>query len=149
MGADILFSGSVFRRKRDNASQVFDCTAYDRGIYLKKNETYLAVRNQTPEAVTAQICREFNIKFGSLAATGIKLSRNFLGVSLYQIIQTMYTPGCRAERQEVSNPFSGRHAGSGGEGPGRGVHPSGARQQSALLQQRGEHREPGDLRGSL
>ena len=89
--ADILFSGSVFRRKRDNASQVFDCTAYDRGIYLKKNETYLAVRNQTPEAVTAQICREFNIKFGSLAATGFKLSRNFLGVSLYQIIQTMYT----------------------------------------------------------
>lgn len=89
--ADILFSGSVFRRKRDNASQVFDCTAYDRGIYLKKNETYLAVRNQPPEAVTAQICREFNIKSGSLASTGIKLSRNFLGVSLYQIIQTMYT----------------------------------------------------------
>ena len=62
----------------------FECTAYDRGLYLKKNETYLAVRNQTPEAVTAQICREFGIKPGSLAATGIRLSRNFLGVSLYR-----------------------------------------------------------------
>lgn len=82
--SDILFSGSVFRRIRDNSSQVFECTAYDRGLYLKKNETYLAVRNQTPEAVTAQICREFGIKPGSLAATGIRLSRNFLGVSLYR-----------------------------------------------------------------
>jgi hypothetical protein len=89
--ADILFSGSVFRRDRSNDEQVFSCTAYDRGIYLKKNNTYLAVRNQTAEAVTAQVCKEFGVKTGSLAATGVSLTRNFLGVSLYQIIQTMYT----------------------------------------------------------
>jgi len=91
--ADILFSGHVVSRKRDTTAQghILDCTALDNGRYLKRNSTYLAVRGQTPEAVTRQLCREFGILTGSIAATGISLSRNFLGVSLYQIIQTMYT----------------------------------------------------------
>lgn len=89
--ADILFSGSVFARRRNSLEDVFSVTAYDRGIYLKKNETYRKVRSQTPEAVTAQLCAEFGIPTGTLAATGVKLSRNFLPATLYQVIQTMYT----------------------------------------------------------
>ena len=69
--ADILFSGSVFARQRNSLEDVFSVTAYDRGIYLKKNETYRKVRNQTPEAVTAQLCAEFGIPTGTLAATGV------------------------------------------------------------------------------
>ncbi|WP_369284014.1 hypothetical protein [Oscillibacter sp. GMB15532] len=88
---DILFSGRIVSRQRDSFGQTVDCTAFDNGRFLKRNSTYLAVRNQTPEAVTRQLCREFGILTGSIAATGISLSRNFLGVSLYQIIQTMYT----------------------------------------------------------
>lgn len=89
--ADILFSGSVFARRRGSLDETFSVTAYDRGIYLKKNETYRKVRNQTPEAVTAQLCAEFGIQTGTLAATGVALSRNFLPATLYQVIQTMYT----------------------------------------------------------
>lgn len=89
--ADILFSGHIRRRSRSDLQQYLSCTAYDRGIFLKKNTTFLAVRNQTPEAVTAQLCTEFGIPAGKLAATGVKLSRNFLGSTLYQVIQTMYT----------------------------------------------------------
>ena len=91
LGPDILFSGHIFSRSRDSLGKTIDCTALDNGLYLKRNSTYLAVRNQTPEAVTAQLCGEFGIPCGALAATGVPLSRNFLGVSLYQIIQTMYT----------------------------------------------------------
>ena len=89
--ADILFSGSVFARRRGSLDETVSVTAYDRGIYLKKNETYRKVRNQTPEAVTAQLCAEFGIQTGTLAATGVALSRNFLPATLYQVIQTMYT----------------------------------------------------------
>ena len=89
--ADILFSGSVFAQRRGSLDETFSVTAYDRGIYLKKNETYRKVRNQTPEAVTAQLCAEFGIQTGTLAATGVALSRNFLPATLYQVIQTMYT----------------------------------------------------------
>lgn len=91
LGPDILFSGHIFARSRDSLGKAIGCTALDNGLYLKRNSTYLAVRNQTPEAVTAQLCGEFGIPCGALAATGVPLSRNFLGVSLYQIIQTMYT----------------------------------------------------------
>lgn len=89
--ADILFSGHVVSRQRDSLGDTVDCTALDNGLYLKRNSTYRAVRKQTPEAVTKSLCSEFGIPVGKLAATGIPLSRNFLGVSLYQIIQTMYT----------------------------------------------------------
>lgn len=91
LGPDILFSGHIVSRGRDSLGQVIDCTALDNGLYLKRNSTFLAVRSQTPEAVTRQLCGEFGIPCGELAATGVGLSRNFLGVSLYQIIQTMYT----------------------------------------------------------
>ena len=89
--AEILFSGSVFARSRNSLENAVSITAYDRGIYLKRNETYRKIRNQTPEAVTAQLCREFGVTSGNLAKTGVPLSRNFFGVSLYQVIQTMYT----------------------------------------------------------
>lgn len=81
----------MFARQRNSLEDVFSVTAYDRGIYLKKNETYRKVRSQTPEAVTAQLCAEFGIQTGALAATGVKISRNFLPATLYQVIQTMYT----------------------------------------------------------
>lgn len=105
--ADILFSGSVFQRRRSSGEQLFSCTAYDRGIYLKRNSTFLAVRKQTPEAITAQLCREFGIQAGSQAATGVTLSRNFLGVSLYQIIQTMYTLAAEQTGKKYQIRFRG------------------------------------------
>lgn len=89
--ADILFSGHVRKYSRDTRQQVISCVAYDRGVFLKNNHTYLAVRNQTPEAVTRQLCSEFGIPIGNIVTTGVQVSRNFLGTNLYQIIQTMYS----------------------------------------------------------
>lgn len=100
--ADILFSGHIVSRGRDSLGHEIDCTALDNGLYLKRNSTFIAVRKQTPEAIAAQLCGEFGIPCGDLAATGVPLSRNFLGVSLYQIIQTMYT---------LAAEQTGRHCG--------------------------------------
>ncbi len=89
--ADCLFSGTIQRRERDSAGKMYSCTAYDRGIFLKRNQVYRKYRRMTPEAVAAQLCGEFGVETGALAATGVALDRNFLGSSLYQVIQTLYT----------------------------------------------------------
>lgn len=89
--SDLLMDAYSLERTRDSLGTTIDVTAYDRGIYLTRNSKYLRVEQQTPEAVTAAICGEFGIQTGELAATGVVISRNFLGVSLYKIIMTMYS----------------------------------------------------------
>jgi hypothetical protein len=106
-GADVLFSGRIFERTRDSLSHTIPLVAYDRGIYLKRNEAYLAVKKQTPEAITRQICTEYGVSVGNLAETGIRLTRNFLGVSLYQIIQTLYTLASEQTGKKYQIRFSG------------------------------------------
>jgi len=109
LGPDILFSGHIVSRRRDSLGHEIDCTALDNGLYLKRNSTYMAVRKQTPEAVTAQLCGEFGIPCGDLAATGVPMSRNFLGVSLYQIIQTMYTLAAEQTGKQYQVRFFSNH----------------------------------------
>lgn len=107
--ADILFSGHIVSRGRDSLGKTIDCTALDNGLYLKRNSTFLSPRNQTPEAVTAQLCGEFGVPCGDLAATGVPLSRNFLGTSLYQIIQTMYTLAAEQTGKQYQIRFRSNH----------------------------------------
>lgn len=106
-GANKLFSGHIFERERADTDKFVSCIAYDNGIYLKNSSTYLAVRKQTPEAITRQLCRQYGIPAGSIAATGVRLSRNFLGTSLYQIIQTMYTLASKQTGKKYQIRFSG------------------------------------------
>lgn len=106
-GSSILFSGRIFERGRDSSQMFLSPVAYDRGIYLKRNQVYLAVRKQTPEAITRQLCREYGISVGSLAITGVELSRNFLGSSIYQVIQTMYTLAAEQTGKKYQVRFTG------------------------------------------
>ena len=89
--SDLLFSGTILERARSNDSSVIDIVAYDNGIYLKRNYVYKAYTNTTPEAVAAELASEFGIKTGNLAQTGVQITRNFFGTSIYQAIATMYT----------------------------------------------------------
>lgn len=109
LGPDILFSGHIVSRSRDSLGKTIDCSALDNGLYLKRNSTYMAVRKQTPEVVTAQLCGEFGVPCGDLAATGVPLSRNFLGVSLYQIIQTMYSLAAEQTGKQYQIRFRSNH----------------------------------------
>lgn len=86
-----LFEGYVFERQKDTGSSTIDITAYDAGIYLKRNEASYKFSNITPESITKKICSDFGISVGAAVSTGIKISRNFVGVNLYQIIMTAYT----------------------------------------------------------
>ena len=90
-GGTLLMDAFALERTRDSLGRTIDVTAYDRGLYLTRNSAFLRVEGQTAEAVTASLCRQFGIKTGALAATGIPITRNFLGVPLYKIVMTMYS----------------------------------------------------------
>ncbi|MCX7615623.1 MAG: hypothetical protein N2Z65_07715, partial [Clostridiales bacterium] len=89
----------------DNST--IEVTCYDRGIYLKRNEAVYKFKNMTPEAITKRICTDFHIKTDSIAATGIKISRNFVGIPLYQIIQTAYTLASESNGKKYLIRFDG------------------------------------------
>jgi len=108
-GPDILFSGHIVSRSRDSLGKTIDCTSLDNGLYLKRNSDYLSVRNQTPEAITRQLCEKFGIPCGELAAAGVPLTRNFLGDSLYQIIQTMYSLAAEQTGKQYQIRFRSNH----------------------------------------
>lgn len=90
-GGELLMDAYALERTRDSLGHTIDVTAYDKGLYLTRNSAFLRVEGQTAEGVTASLCGRFGIQTGALAATGVPITRNFLGVPLYKIIMTLYT----------------------------------------------------------
>ncbi|MDF3002978.1 MAG: hypothetical protein K0Q48_3097 [Bacillota bacterium] len=86
-----LFNGIVFSKHKSTSGSSINVTCFDYGIYLKRNEAVYKFPNWTPEAITKRICADFGITPGRIATTGVKISRNFIGVDLYSMIQTAYT----------------------------------------------------------
>lgn len=86
-----LFYGIVWTKNVDTSSQFVKVTCYDDLIYMTKNQIAKVYTGVTPEAVTKQLCSEFNIVAGSLAYTGY--SRNYvaLGQTPYDVIMASYT----------------------------------------------------------
>lgn len=86
-----LFRGIVWSKNIDSSSQFLKITCYDDLIYMTKSQIAKVYTGVTPEAVTKQLCSEFNITAGSLASTGF--SRNYiaLGQTPYDVIQASYT----------------------------------------------------------
>lgn len=92
-----LFDGFVFAIQKGSADTTLSCTCYDRGIYLKGNQGTYKFKDATPEEMTAEVCGDFGIQTGSVeSAGGFQMTRNFFGVSLYQIIATAYTEAAAA-----------------------------------------------------
>lgn len=106
-GGDLLMDAYALERTRDSLGKTIDVTAYDRGLYLTRNSTILRVEGQTAEAVTAMVCGQFGIPVGTLAATGIPITRNFIGVPLYKIIMTMYTLASDQTKKKYRIRFRG------------------------------------------
>ncbi len=103
----VLFDGFIFERQKSSGSSVINITCYDRGIYLKRNEASYRFPGMTPETITKRICSDFGIETGSIASPNISVNRNFIGVSLYKIIQTAYTLASEATGKKYMLRFDG------------------------------------------
>lgn len=87
----LLFYGQALIHNQPRGSSILSVTALDNARFLARNDGWYIFRDTTPEAATAQICRDFGIPVGELAATGVKITRKFAGVSIHKIIATLYT----------------------------------------------------------
>ncbi len=85
-----LFQGKLVYRKRDGEDSPVGLRCLDYGLYLTNNEGWYSFAC-TPEQSVRQICADYQLTVGSLAATGIKVERKFSGKKLHQIIYDMYT----------------------------------------------------------
>ncbi|WP_313342501.1 hypothetical protein [Sedimentibacter sp.] len=103
----VLFEGYVFERSKSTANNTIDVVCYDRGIFMKRNKASYKFTNQTPEAITKRVCADFGINTGEIVSTGIKISRNFLGSTLYDIIQTAYTLASFETKKKYHTAFKG------------------------------------------
>ena len=104
----ILFDGYIVERTKSTVDSIIDITCFDRGYWLKQNQISRSFAAETPESATAAIAAEFNISCGDVAATGLSVSRNFLGgYSLYDIISTLYTIASEQNGKKYIVTFSG------------------------------------------
>ena len=106
-GGGTLFEGYVFTRQKLTGSSVMEITCFDRGIYLKRNKTTRKYSGALPEEMAADLCGEFGIEPGRVAATGVRVSRNFVGATLHQIIQTAYTLAAKETGEAYQIRFNG------------------------------------------
>lgn len=90
-GGDLLFHGVVWTKNKVTETKEIDFTCQDFGIYLKKNKASYNFTNMTAMAITKQVCADFGISVGSIAPASGTVTRTFMGVSLYDIIMTVYT----------------------------------------------------------
>ena len=86
-----LFLGDVVTRTLSDSSPTALITAHDRGRLLAGNDGTLKVRRETPETAVRRLCQEYGIPVGTLAATGVPVTRKFSGVDLWSIVTTLYT----------------------------------------------------------
>lgn len=103
----LLFEGFVFSRQKSTDGNLIDISCYDRGFYLKKNKSSYKFTNTTPEAIAKRVAADYGFEVGEIATTGFKLSRNFLGTSLYEIIQTAYTLASASNKKKYLTVFRG------------------------------------------
>ncbi|MEG0153649.1 MAG: hypothetical protein RR744_10855 [Cellulosilyticaceae bacterium] len=87
----VIFHGIVWGRNKSSDANEIDFSCKDYGIYLTKNRHSYKFKGITPENIVKKVCADFGIKVGTIAQTGKSISRNFMGVSLYDIIKTCYT----------------------------------------------------------
>jgi membrane protein implicated in regulation of membrane protease activity len=102
------FFGMVVQVRQTAGSPAAAVTAYDRGIYLANNDGTCKFRGIDPADAAAQVCREYDIPYGRLERAGVAVSRIFAGVSLWQIINTMYTKAGEQTGKRYMARFVGR-----------------------------------------
>lgn len=86
-----IFYGIICTKDKKTDGKELDFSCQDFGIYLKRNKAHYMFKGITPEGVVKKVCGDFGIAAGQIAKSGKVISRNFLGVSLYDIIMTSYT----------------------------------------------------------
>lgn len=86
-----VFLGHLVAREKATGSSVLSLTAQDRGRFLAGNQGWYQFDRTTPEQAVAALCADFGVPVGTLAQTGVPVTRKFPGTALSKIVDTLYT----------------------------------------------------------
>ena len=86
-----VFSGIVWTKTKNTDSNEIDFSCRDYGIYLKKNKGSYVITNMKPSDIVRKICTDYGLPMGDIVDTNNFITRNFMGVTLYDIIMTAYS----------------------------------------------------------
>ncbi len=104
----ILLDGFVTKVSDTTGMGTRSVTIHDRGLHLNRNQASYKFLSATPEEIVRRVAADFGIKVGTLPDTGsFRLSRNFVGVTLYKIIATAYTKAAADTGVQYSIRFTG------------------------------------------
>lgn len=82
-----IFYGFVFTKDKKKETRTIEVTAYDQLRYLKNKDSY-TYKNKTAGDVIRMIAKDFNLKTGTIAATGYKIPRRVEdNATLFDIIE--------------------------------------------------------------
>lgn len=104
----VLLDGFVSQISETTGMGTRSVTIHDRGLQLNRNQAAYKFLNAAPEEIVRRVARDFGIAVGDLPGTGnFRLSRNFVGVSLYKIIATAYSKASSSTGVQYSIRFVG------------------------------------------
>lgn len=86
----ILFAGILFDIEKSGSSNTITYTCFDCMFYLNRYEMSKVFDN-TPEAITSDICKEIGVTLGYAEPTGIQVYLPAFGFTAYDIITSAYT----------------------------------------------------------
>lgn len=89
-GGESLFTGQLLSVTTSSQDSLVDLSALDNGRFLVGNQGFYKFTSAAPETALATLARDFGIPVASLAATGVRVSRKFVGVALDRIARTLY-----------------------------------------------------------
>lgn len=90
----VLFCGVVFDIEKTASGNTVTYTALDLMFYVNQSDIS-KIFEDTPEAITAWICGNLGVPFGTAAPTGLKLYMPCLGKKGYEAILMAYTAASR------------------------------------------------------
>ena len=104
---ELLFSGNIESRLKTSESSLVTLTAFDGGRILKKNTDTIKASSLTPEGLVQTLAKKYGIDLGEIASTGVKLKKNFIQRSLYDMIQSAYTTAGEQLKKKYIVRFEG------------------------------------------
>lgn len=105
---ELLFFGMAVTSNQETGKSDLSVTCIDDGRYLARGECWYTFHGITAEDATRQVCRDYGIEVGELAATGVRLTRKFHGVPGYKVIATLYTMAGEQTGRRYIVRFHGR-----------------------------------------
>lgn len=95
-----LFRGFVFEREKDSNSTTTSYLCFDYAQKLSDIKISYNIKNKTADEIMNMALKDYKLDVGKVAKANTKIKKVFLGVSIYEMIQTAYTEQSKKDNKK-------------------------------------------------